>query len=340
MKYKCVGTGECWVKLSGTPGAARRCQLCRFNKCLESGMRVTWVLSSEERARRFTKAAPKDDTMALPLSKPLVVHFSTEEQLMMEHVDSKFEMPWLEYFFLYNRLAALNWIEYTFCNKDLDLRTWKVLGDSMSSNFSEILMPKLQELWSTELSPESRNVLCSRSSKLVNFFRGCFAVRVPLESCQGTKPYLTSLRGQVPAFLDNQRDVLDLETINSLSRNGVLDECNINVISCNELYSGDERIVPLVRKVQRWPLASDGHWIPHLISLMSLILMFSLVQTSDFYSQKLFERNQLHYSLIMQRYLRFHLRHEREANEKFLEAMLLIADVKEATEPKAEQHDE
>lgn len=36
-------------------------------------------------------------------------------------------------------------------------------------------------------------------------------------------------------------------------------------------------------------------------------------------------------------YFRFHLQHEREANEKFLEAMLLIADVKEATETKAEQ---
>ena len=38
-------------------------------------------------------------------------------------------------------------------------------------------------------------------------------------------------------------------------------------------------------------------------------------------------------------YFRFHLLHEREANEKFLEAMLLIADVKEATETRTQPAD-
>lgn len=190
------------MKLSGSR-QTKKCQLCRFNKCLESGMRVTWVLSTQERARRFTKASTKAiiKTSSQPLqqlSKPLVVHFSTEEQLLLEHLNSKFEIPWLEYFFFYNQLAALNWIEYTFCNKDLDLETWKVLGDSMKLGFSEILMPKLQELWSTELSFESSHVLCGQSSAIVNFFRSCFAVRITSSNgCQGIMPYLTSLQGQV-----------------------------------------------------------------------------------------------------------------------------------------------
>lgn len=200
--FRCAGNGECWMKLSGSR-QTKKCQLCRFNKCLESGMRVTWVLSTQERARRFTKASTKAiiKTSSQPLqqlSKPLVVHFSTEEQLLLEHLNSKFEIPWLEYFFFYNQLAALNWIEYTFCNKDLDLETWKVLGDSMKLGFSEILMPKLQELWSTELSFESSHVLCGQSSAIVNFFRSCFAVRITSSNgCQGIMPYLTSLQGQV-----------------------------------------------------------------------------------------------------------------------------------------------
>ncbi len=35
----------------------RSCQYCRFKKCLESGMRIAWVLPDGERTRKYNKVA-------------------------------------------------------------------------------------------------------------------------------------------------------------------------------------------------------------------------------------------------------------------------------------------
>ena len=43
-----------------TPSFQRKsCQRCRFDKCLEVGMKSSWVLSEEERFRRFRKHREK-----------------------------------------------------------------------------------------------------------------------------------------------------------------------------------------------------------------------------------------------------------------------------------------
>jgi hypothetical protein len=40
---------NCKIKLS----TRKNCQACRYDKCLRAGMRPNWILSEEERARRF-----------------------------------------------------------------------------------------------------------------------------------------------------------------------------------------------------------------------------------------------------------------------------------------------
>jgi len=48
--FKCINRNEtCTINLL----TRKNCQFCRFSKCLEGGMRPSWILSEEERIRRF-----------------------------------------------------------------------------------------------------------------------------------------------------------------------------------------------------------------------------------------------------------------------------------------------
>jgi len=53
--YKCRKQGNCEITLK----SRKSCQRCRFDKCLEVGMKSSWVLSEEERFRRFRKHREK-----------------------------------------------------------------------------------------------------------------------------------------------------------------------------------------------------------------------------------------------------------------------------------------
>merc|ERR1719447_2678239 len=47
--YCCVRDGNCVVTLK----TRKNCQFCRYKLCLKSGMKTTWVLSEEERKKKF-----------------------------------------------------------------------------------------------------------------------------------------------------------------------------------------------------------------------------------------------------------------------------------------------
>merc|ERR1719499_1177980 len=47
--HTCKQVGKCEV----TQTTRRKCQPCRYKKCIGAGMRPTWILSSQERQRRF-----------------------------------------------------------------------------------------------------------------------------------------------------------------------------------------------------------------------------------------------------------------------------------------------
>jgi len=47
--YSCVRDGNCSVTLK----TRKNCQFCRYQLCLKSGMKTTWVLSEEERIKKF-----------------------------------------------------------------------------------------------------------------------------------------------------------------------------------------------------------------------------------------------------------------------------------------------
>jgi len=54
-QYICRKGGNCVINLK----TRKNCQKCRFDKCLDVGMKSSWVLSEEERFRRFRKHREK-----------------------------------------------------------------------------------------------------------------------------------------------------------------------------------------------------------------------------------------------------------------------------------------
>ena len=54
-KYSCRKGGNCNINLK----TRKNCQKCRFEKCLEAGMKTSWVLTDDERFRRFRKHREK-----------------------------------------------------------------------------------------------------------------------------------------------------------------------------------------------------------------------------------------------------------------------------------------
>merc|ERR1719410_1465284 len=49
LSYCCVKSGDCVVTLR----TRKNCQYCRYKRCLDVGMKTTWVLSEEERKKKF-----------------------------------------------------------------------------------------------------------------------------------------------------------------------------------------------------------------------------------------------------------------------------------------------
>ena len=69
-------------------------------------------------------------------------------------------------------------------------------GQSMSRTYSRVVMPQFPEL--SSLPAPVFSSLCASSGPLVNFFRSCFAIKLPAaRSCEGVRPYLNSIQLQV-----------------------------------------------------------------------------------------------------------------------------------------------
>ena len=55
--YVCRRAKNCEINLK----TRKNCQFCRYSRCLTVGMKPTWVLSEEERQRRFRKNRDKQE---------------------------------------------------------------------------------------------------------------------------------------------------------------------------------------------------------------------------------------------------------------------------------------
>ena len=73
-------------------------------------------------------------------------------------------------------------------------------GQSMYRTYSGVVLPQFSEL--SSLPAPAFSSLCASSGPLVNFFRSCFAIKLPAaRSCEGVTPYLNSIQLQVQLLL-------------------------------------------------------------------------------------------------------------------------------------------
>merc|ERR1712012_129005 len=152
--FECKKDKSCLVNAQ----TRKNCQFCRFKKCLESGMKTSWVLSDEERNRRFNKfnkinmkSVNSDKPQTIKKAPPsrlseLYMAFTLEEQQVLEKIQNTFKGQycndtWLQKLLLLNRDAGINLIESAYKVKPIKYETWTWLVQSWSMAFSQNILP-------------------------------------------------------------------------------------------------------------------------------------------------------------------------------------------------------
>ena len=163
------------------PQTRKKCQFCRFQCCIRSGMKITWVLSDQERKRRYGKMKTEKKEVTFESKKllqsvtrpsVLVFSFSSEEKNILEDLCTKFHVPWLQNLFRFNRGAGFNLIEFVFLNSEPKSETWVAFNQSMSMNFMKLIFPRFEEL-SDLSSSDIGQLMNSPSSGIAQLFRSC-----------------------------------------------------------------------------------------------------------------------------------------------------------------------
>jgi hypothetical protein len=163
---------------------SRKCQFCRFQSCLSSGMKLNWVLSNQEKHSRFNKlkkatkaiikseADPKFEFITRP--SILSSTFSKEEQMVLQILNMKMHSTGscLQNLLIFDRGSAVNLIEYTYGHAELKKGSWETFQRSLGYNFGKYILPTFEE--SLELSPNDiGQVINSSNAGIAKFFRSC-----------------------------------------------------------------------------------------------------------------------------------------------------------------------
>lgn len=121
-------------------------------------MKTSWVLSDDERNRRFNKfnkinmkTVNNDKSQIIKKAPParlpeLYMAFTLEEQQVLENIQNKFRGQycndtWLKKLLLLNRDAGINLIESAYKVKPIKYETWTWLVQSWSLEFSQNILP-------------------------------------------------------------------------------------------------------------------------------------------------------------------------------------------------------
>jgi len=347
--FQCKFDKNCKI----TSQTRKTCQFCRFKKCLEAGMKPSWVLSDEERNRRFNKfnklnmkSSKSVDKKSKPSSQSrlpeLYMTFTLEEQKLIEDIQKNFRVchkAWLRNLLIFDRKAGINMIESAYKLAPLNVKSWKNLEKSCHVYFVTNIVPNFTNL--DALPQEDRAILMAgKNSNVSHLFKTSQCLKIKgtgassIVHCK--KEDMCPLQSQVAEIAANN------EMIETYDLSRIMSRLNLGWTpqfpSYEEVFPSqwannsqvEARHRQIMERIQNWPYDQDNEFDQKMLLLVCLMLLFN----TDFENLKkkdTVENVQLKYSLLLQRYLRSKMSQEL-ANKKFLEAMMLLSFTRELWE--------
>jgi hypothetical protein len=154
-------------------------------------MKTTWVLSDQERKRRYGKLntngkaikyGSKQFVQSAPRPSVIVFSFSTEEKKSLENVCTKFQVSWLQDLLMFDRVAGFNLIKFKLLFSEAQLKMslyqiWIAFKQSMTLSFMRSILPRFDEL-SDLSSSDVGQLMNSSASGIAQFFRSCYILNM------------------------------------------------------------------------------------------------------------------------------------------------------------------
>ena len=143
--YECKGQFKCPMEMKNR----RKCQYCRFQSCLRIGMKINWVLSDQERCRRFNKLKKVKGQIGQSFKKTICsvfsISLSIEEGKIIEDLYVKFKVPWLQDMLVYDRESGINFIRSVFGDDSLKYETLETYKRYICNNVIRFILPRLTQ---------------------------------------------------------------------------------------------------------------------------------------------------------------------------------------------------
>eukprot|EP00092_Neocalanus_flemingeri_P014548 GFUD01015697.1.p1 GENE.GFUD01015697.1~~GFUD01015697.1.p1 ORF type:complete len:606 (+),score=152.84 GFUD01015697.1:2-1819(+) len=338
--FRCKSEESCEIKSD----SRKKCQFCRFQKCLEAGMKTSWVLTEEERNKRFNKLnklksqnsspKPKESLSPQPLGIPeLYMKFTTEEQKMLDNVHQNFKVhqkSWLNDLLLQNKEVGLNVVESMLKIAPLKMQNFSILEETFHSFFTRNIVPKFLENASLPTTDISQ-IINGQNSAIAHLFKlHQFTKISPKENDRKPEPECSK---QVSDLVNNSSsaNIEDLVELTSKLSVGASLACP----NYEDLYPAhwannkevEDRHKEIIRKIQIWPTDEKNNFDYSLVLLLTVILLFN-PDYNPVLHRSVVSSLQGKYVTLLQRYIRSKLGTE-AANNKFLEATLLLSSTRE-----------
>ena len=308
----------------------RSCQFCRFKKCLESGMKVTWVLPDEERNRRFNKLAKvkrqqqKAKSPMNPAKQPMMS--TTNEEILKIQKVNKFV----------NTKAYEAFKRKVFGNPQLlkEFLNAGYFGEKISRNFVdsfvsvcsiyvELIFCCAEEL--SALSNKDKKLLLDKNGPLVNRFKSAMFLDDD-ESCLCKGLESARISGNFP----------ELEEINTKLRTLGMEGKTKPVIKHDQFfptstYEDAVKQKELTAKMKDWARQYPGGPIDDVQSTLMRLVIASSPDFIELERPDLVAKAQLKYATLLQSYLKSKYGLD-EARRRFGAGLMIIAHAREANE--------